>query len=145
MAAFGFARHGFRFCLPVLLLFGAFGCGGIGDVNGRITYKGKPVAIGSVLLLGKDKVPRQAALRNDGTFSFVGIPAGTFDVAVTSPDPRTLYAPASEKFGSQQPTAPADVRVWIPIPAKAGDPIQSGLKITVNRGPNAVELDINDN
>jgi hypothetical protein len=44
----------------------AAGCGGVADVSGKVTYKGKPVVTGSVTFYGPDKVPHVGAIDEKG-------------------------------------------------------------------------------
>ncbi len=137
-----------KLIVPLAMLFASVGCGGgVGDVSGKVSYKGKPVTMGSVLVIGSDKVPRYGPIQKDGQFAIAGVPVGEAKVAVNSPDPRTLHVSASNKLGGQSAAAPspADIAAWFPLPEKAGDPLQSGLTIAVNRGANVVALELKDN
>lgn len=129
-------------CLFVSFLSG---CGGSGDVTGKVTYKGKTVASGAVLLFASDQLPYYGAIQSDGTFTIPRVPLGEALIGVNSPDPKTLYAPAANKIGKKMPpSAPLDPSKWFPLPAKAGDPAASGLTCTIGSGPNVLNLDLKD-
>lgn len=121
------------------------GCGGSGDVSGKVTYKGKAVASGAVLVFASDQLPYYAEIQKDGSFAVAGVPRGEALIGVNSPDPKVLYAPVATKLGKKLPPAsPPDPRNWFPLPAKAGDPTTSGLTATIVAGPNVLNLDLKD-
>ena len=138
--------HHKRYCLLLALLLGATGCGGAGDVKGTITYKGKPVASGAVLILDRDGRAHYAPLQPDGSFAVPNVRRGEASLAVNSPDPRTILAAVGEKrVGQPQTSAPQPgADKWFPLPPKVGDPIQSGLKIAVRGGVNSIDIDLTE-
>jgi hypothetical protein len=83
----------------LLLLGGALvagGCGkGVGDVTGKVIYKGTPVAMGSVVLAGSDGIPHTGPIEEDGTYAVSDVPAETVKVGVLSPDPGPPLRPES--------------------------------------------------
>lgn len=128
-----------------MLLALCAGCGGSGDVTGKVTYKGKPVASGAVLMLASDHLPYYGEIQKDGSFTIPHVPRGAASIGVNSPDPKVMYAPHASKLGKKMPpTTPHDPRLWFPLPAKVGDPTTSGLTFTVVGGPNVVNLDLKD-
>lgn len=138
-----------RVSLLVVLLAGNVGCGGVGTVSGKVTYKGKPVTSGSVLMVGSDNQPHYGPLQQDGTYAIADVPQGEVRVAVNSPDPRVLYAPAptiklAKKEGQPPPAPPPqiDASKWFPLPVKAGDPQVSGVRVTVRGGPNSIDINL---
>src|SRR4051794_17669711 len=68
-----------------LLAFFALGCQGRGDMTGKVSYKGKPVPFGTVLVQSNDGSSHQANIEPDGTYSIQGVLVGTVRVAVNSP------------------------------------------------------------
>src|ERR1700733_14162024 len=56
--------------LGLLVLVFATGCGpGTSSVSGTVTYDGKPVCSGTVMLLADGASPLYAELKDDGTFA----------------------------------------------------------------------------
>jgi hypothetical protein len=137
-------------CL-VLLILGASGCGGAkGDLSGSVSYKGKPLAVGSVLLIGADTKPRTAWIEADGSYHFADVPVGEVKLAVYSPDPakkdkrrksdRKKPVPKDEPIAQEWPVG--DRTKWFAIPAEYGDVDHSGLRVTIHPGPNTYPLDM---
>ena len=76
------SSFGGRVCLFATMLLAA-GCGGgKADVSGKVTYKGKLLATGTVSMVGPDGMVRQGAINVDGTYQVTGVAAGSaFDRA----------------------------------------------------------------
>jgi hypothetical protein len=131
-------------------LLAAAGCGGTVDVSGKVTYQGKPVVFGTVVLIGPDGVPKSGPIKPDGTFRVDGVKVGTAKVAVSSPPPpgaQTARKPRGGREGDDKPPpdeAPADpevIRNWVALPEKYTHPAQSGLTADVQSGrPLELEL-----
>ncbi len=161
MTVLFFRRTGHPFltgCLALLTL-GAIGCGGEkGDLSGTVSYNGKPVVLGSVLLIGADAKPRTAWIEADGTYHFDDVPAGEAKLAVFSPDPakqdksRKKQAELKKKRLEKdkslppEPDSPAlpavDRTKWFAVPALYSDIDHSGLHVTIIPGPNTYHLDM---
>jgi hypothetical protein len=139
--------------LPLFLALAAVGCGrGVGDVSGKVTYDGSPVAMGSVVLVGSDGIPHSGQIDLDGTYAISGVPAETVKVAVLSPDPGPPLRPGDlppslaplmqEKkgikvdLGSSKP----DRRKWRRLPKQYENPHASGLTMEVTRGENTQNI-----
>jgi hypothetical protein len=153
---------------PLLLSLGATGCGGgSGDLSGAVSYQGKPLASGSILLIDADGKPRTARIQEDGSYHFAGVPVGEAKLAVyNSPDPakvdefrkreelrmKALREKSRVKRGILQedtPTeavAPAlptvDRTKWFAIPAEYGDLERSGLRVTIHGGTNTYPIEM---
>jgi hypothetical protein len=128
--------------LPLFfLLIFVIGCGPrTSDVNGTVTYKGKPVRIGNVMLSPDKGAHTYAELKDDGTFTALKVPVGSCRVTVTSPDPAR---PVIVKGESVAKKGPADPR-WFALPSNASDPEKSGLRFEVTSGVNNWEVKVND-
>jgi hypothetical protein len=71
-----------------LVLLALAGCGsGTGAVTGRVTFRGKAVESGSVVLMGADNKLVSGPLDAEGRYALNGVPLGTVQVAVVSPNP----------------------------------------------------------
>ena len=83
----------------LMSLLAAVGCGGgTADVSGKVTFKGKPVTYGTVMILGSGGLPKSGVLRPDGTFTVTGVPLGPVKVAVSSPRPPGLAGSVLSRF-----------------------------------------------
>jgi hypothetical protein len=110
------------------LLFGMIGCGGsgYGQVEGKITFKGQPLA-GMAVMFVPERGPAAAGLiADDGTYHLItkrpgdGALVGRCKVAIVSPD-------------ENKP---------LPIAKKYINPETSGLTAEVKEGNNVVNFDI---
>jgi hypothetical protein len=136
--------------LAVALPLAAAGCGGTTDVSGTVTYQGKSVVFGTVVLFGADGVPKSGPIKPDGTFRVNGVKLGTAKVAVSSPRP-----PGSQPVGKgrggrdaddkpppdEAPADPEVIRNWVALPEKYTDPDKSGLTADVQPG-RPLDLDL---
>src|SRR5581483_4523419 len=80
------------FCRPAVaaaLLVLAIGCGGYGDVSGKVTYKGKALVWGTVQFEGSDNMLKQGNINSDGTYSISEVAKGEAKVAVSSINPKS--------------------------------------------------------
>jgi hypothetical protein len=143
-------------CL-LLLALAADGCSkATGNLSGKISYNGKPLAVGSVLLIGVDAQPRTAWIEADGSYQFTDVPVGEAKLAVYSPDPdlaektrsKTKTNPGPKKAKQVRPKPSSwevsadDRRKWFAIPAKYGDVDQSGLRVTITSGLNNFPIEM---
>ena len=118
------------------------GCGRVGQVAGKVSYRDKPLPDGTVLLLASDGQAYDGQIQPDGTFVIHNVPAGAARVAVTS-----MTAGDADKSGGkgderakQRNIAKGGARSR--IPTKYSDFNQSGLTVTVEKGTTA-ELNLN--
>jgi hypothetical protein len=135
------------FCLSLAVA----GCSGRGTVSGKVTYQNQPLEYGSVAIAGADGIPRTARLHPGGLYTVADVPCGEARVSVHCPDPaeqERVFQDEQIKLqkGIQPPPdrkAPAlDRDKWVPIPAHYGDFNNSGLKLTVQRGDNPFDIDL---
>jgi hypothetical protein len=146
--------------LGLLVTFASSGCGlGQGKVAGTVTFRGKRVAVGTVVLVGSDGLPAYGNIREDGTYVIARVPTGAARVAVNSPDPAavarardklsrpaiSLPPPLTDKklvLPHPEPPAPADRKNWFPIPGQYANPKTSGLTCDVKEGSNTLNLEL---
>src|SRR5262245_2156892 len=104
-------RHVAATCLLLPLIGGLAGCGaGVGDVSGKVTYQGKTVVCGSVVLVGPDGMTKVGTIQQDGTYVVKGVGAGQVGVAVFSLDPARPLDPykAAQTHGKAATEPPSD-------------------------------------
>ena len=121
------------------------GCGGKGDISGKITFKGKPVAGGTVTFVAKDKMPYQGPIGEDGSYSLSGVPTGEVKIGVTSPRPGGLSAREKALQGDRREdvTGPKiDPKKWVAIPGDYAFFEKSGLSYVVKSGKNQHDIEL---
>jgi hypothetical protein len=136
-------RPRFRPVLGIgLLALVAVGCQSKGDVAGKVTFNGKPLVYGTVLLEGSDGPPVQAKIQGDGSYSARGLPVGEVRIAVNSPDPKSVGSHTRFKDPAKQPPPPPDVPGWFEIPQKYSTTTTSGLTRPITGGSNEVNIEL---
>lgn len=135
-----------RLIRPVILMaaLALAGCGGgETDVSGKVSYKGKPVVYGTVLLLDGTGAPKSGVIQPDGTFRVSGVRPGAVKVAVSSPRPPGAEPPRKQAGGRDDddkpppnvtPASPEVIKSWFALPDKYGDPNKSELTADVKAG-----------
>jgi hypothetical protein len=118
----------------------AVGCAGRGDVSGKVTYQGKPVVFGTILIQGRDG-PHQGNIERDGSFTVRGVPVGEVRVAVNSPNPKGIQLYPNKNPQYKQEPYP-DVPGWFGIPKKYESVESSGLVYTIKGGMNTIEVEL---
>src|SRR4051794_31559093 len=123
----------------VLVVTGVVGCGNA-NMAGKVTFDKKPVVFRTGLVIGPDRLPRQANVAQDGSYSIQDIPPGDVKVAVTSTDPRSLSKKILRREGVDPKLDPNfdKIQGWFPIPEPYADVATSGLTYTLSRGNNNV-------
>jgi len=135
-----------------IALLAATGCGGTADVAGKVTFQGKPVVFGTVVVIGSDGIPKSGAIQPDGTYRVRGVKTGTAQVTVSSPPPPGVATAGKKKGGRDEDDdrRPADAgnavspevaKGWFAIPDKYADPARSGLTAEVKSGQ-PVDIDL---
>ncbi len=118
------------------------------NVTGRVTYQGRPVIWGSVVIAGKDGRSAAGPIKPDGTFEVANAPTDAVSVAVVSRDPLLQTWATNIKVSRNRPTraafsaSPVDRKKWFPLPAKFEDPSNSGVATTLKRGDNEFNVDL---
>lgn len=138
----------------LLTLFAALGCGGgVGDVTGTVTYKGKPLDGGSIQYRSGGKTVA-AEISKDGKYSVAGVPAGSASIVVSYVDPkatdhfRAVSANSKQAGAGRTGADPAlkaaagDPSQFNKIPDKYSDFNGSGLTFEVKKGPNTNDVDL---
>jgi hypothetical protein len=129
------------FVLTAGLAFAAGGCGPrTADLTGKVTFDGKPVVFGNVVLIGADGATRYGPLQPDGSYRVDKVPVGPAKVMVSSPPPPGAGPPQEmtaidREKAAGAPPVPVDqtlAKNWFPIPSKYGNPAESGLTVNVD-------------
>ena len=129
----------FRLIAAALLVLMLVGCGR-GDMSGKVTFQGKPVVFGTVMVHGKDGL-RQGAIQPDGSFTVHDIATGEARVSVNSPNPKSIDLYPNKNPNFKQEPYP-DVPGWFAIPGKYGEVETSGLTYTIRGGNNAIDIEL---
>ena len=130
-----------------LTLAGA-GCSSSGTVTGKVTYKGEPLAGGTVLFVSEGRGSVSAQIGRDGAYTAEKVPTGTVQIAVetqsvkgSEPAPQATrqMPPAGLELPKAAENSPiyksrAGARRYTEIPKKYSDPKTSGLTCTVSGG-----------
>jgi hypothetical protein len=145
-------RHvtpGFRYLLVLALLtaLAAAGCGGgkAAKVSGKVTYRGKVLTMGSVVLVGEDGHSARGAIQPDGTYEIDRAPVGKDRAAVSNPPPagaRGGQALVGSPNDEEAKQARALAAQYVPTPEKYNDPQKSGLSFDVPSGGRTLDIDL---
>jgi len=139
-----------RRCFFVLLLaaVGAAGCGGPPPtVEGRVTYKGRPVTSGTVILVGENgHTSGPGYVRPDGTYFVPDAPTGTVRATLDSPPP-AAYARAkvAPKGLANDPEVREEMERaahYVAIPLKYRDAHLSDVAFEVKKGKNVQDIEL---
>jgi hypothetical protein len=135
-------------CLIALAGLLASGCGAnTSTLVGKVTYKGKPVVGGSVIVYCPDKQIVRGIIGPDGSYSIPNVPHGSAVVTVQSP----ARVPAGLRMkqtlppstgGPIPPTVDVNDTARVLIPQKYALPEESGLSVVVDRGQVTYDIDL---
>jgi hypothetical protein len=126
--------------IGLLALF-ALGCQGRGDMSGKVTYLGKAVPFGTVLVQSSDGSAHQANIERDGSYSVPGVLVGAVRVAVNSPNPKGITL-VPHKDPKKKSIPYPDVPGWFAIPSKYETVVTSGLTYTIKGGANSIDIEL---
>ncbi len=125
-----------------LVCFAVCGCGGPGDVAGKVTFNGKALSMGHVIIIASDKMSYSGAISETGDYTVGKVPPGPAKVAISNLNP--AFVTRSPRL-EQEPGAKTEVSKvsrdkWFPIPNEflAGE--TSGLTLTVRSGSNNFDI-----
>jgi hypothetical protein len=137
------------YCLFALVLLALAGCGATtGDVTGTVTYQGKTVASGTVIIAGSDSLPYYGTIEDDGSYIVPMVPIGSAKIAVVSPGPDAGKNRASplKTTKSVKPSAPPPVRgdpnKWFALPDEYRHFDTSNLTVAVTGGVNRRDIEL---
>jgi hypothetical protein len=127
----------------VIVGLSAYAAAASATVSGRVTFQGRPVIWGSVILVGSDGRSVVGRIQPDGTYTVTNAPMGEVGVSITSPDPLVQhYATQIKTSRDRIPVAqwaapPVDRQQWFVLPQRYENAKDSKLTLTVKRGSNS--------
>lgn len=122
--------------LVVIILIG--GCTKpMGEIQGRVTFRGQPIESGVVGWISADGRAVSATIAQ-GSYRLAKVPLGSAKIAVFSFPPAETFEPLHDRpndgKGAPASTAPPATRPFTPIPTRYQDHNQSGLTHEVTKG-----------
>jgi len=140
--------HRSRFVLAALACAAA-GCGGTGNVSGKVYFQDSPVSSGSVYFFRPGSNSVSVPIGADGSYHAENVPTGTVKVAVipVSGGPQVDAKAAGMMKGMQKTVAKDQAAVGevggakkkavkFSIPDQYQDPEKSGITVSIGRGDN---------
>jgi len=134
----------------LIILVGLFFLGRpSGVVKGKVTFRGKTVYTGAVVIVGKDGIAAAGAIETDGSYIVQKAPVGDVAIGVISKDP--IYLHHMTTLRSSRTPVPAsafrapsgiDRKKWFPIPKDYEEPVRSGLTFSVKKGDNQYDIEL---
>lgn len=114
------------------------------SVSGKVTYKGKPVTSGNVVIVGQDgKASPPGPIQPDGTYAIAGAPVGSVTAAVDNPPP--AEPPPNAPKNSNDPEVKQDKELaarYVATPDQYKDPKKSGLQHDLQSGSNTWNIEL---
>lgn len=83
-------------CLLLLRGWHSLAAVGTSPVQGRVTAADRPVTFGTVTIVTASGLVLTAPIKPDGTYVLPHVPPGPIQVAVSSPEPRSIFQKALE-------------------------------------------------
>lgn len=122
------------------------GCGGgSGNLQGRVTFQGKPVVSGTVQVFAVDGSVWTGDIATDGRYEVRGIPTGQAKIAVNSADRDQKTSLEKISHGPRAKEGPArggNPPGWFPLDSKYADPAKSGIKTAIGSGSNEFNIEL---
>lgn len=141
-------------CAVVFSLVVLAGCGSGGgkknlSLNGKVTYKGKPVTGGFMRLTPADgkTQPINCPINTDGTYMAVPPVLGEMKVSIETESMKGQTGVRYPNMKEDKGLATADtskIAKYVPIPRKYANPQTSNLTVTIQEGKNVKDFDLTD-
>lgn len=134
--------------LALLSSVAAAGCGNrkAVAVRGKVTYRGAPLTMGSVVLISEDgQTSARGPIQPDGTYEIDKAPLGKVKAGVSNPPPpgarggQPLSGPRNDPETKQ---ARALAGQYVPTPEKYTDPQKAGLSYDIPSGGRTLDIDL---
>lgn len=115
-------------------------------VSGKVSLRGKPLALGTVMLVDSTGLPKYGQIGAEGVYQVDDVRPGPVKATVSSPPPpgspaakaaargRGETGVKAEERGEAPPAQPAGAGGWFAIPDKYADPATSELMFEVKAG-----------
>jgi len=105
-------------------------------VSGKVTYRGRPLPVGTVMFLTSDNKILSGEIKGDGDYSVPHVPPGEVKISVSVPSPNTLKPQQKGMYGKagDNPTDESQAKALpkvIKIPDEYANAATSNLKYTV--------------
>jgi hypothetical protein len=150
------ATTGFRRVRGLAAVFGLslsflIGCGGTqdGTLSGTVTYQGKNLKGGDVIVLAADGKMVRAKIGADGSYTAPGVPPGEAKIGVDTGSAKPIKLPKGAKLPEKgpdgQPYNPGivtDKDLYTKLPPQFSDPTKSGLTVKVTGGAQKHDIPI---
>jgi hypothetical protein len=105
---------------------------GRSPVQGRVTAAGRPVTFGTVTIVTANGSVLTAPIKPDGTYVLPHVPPGPIQVAVSSPEPRSVFQKALDSPStSVTPKGPPGTGAPRTTPPKQGKPADDARGTTI--------------
>jgi hypothetical protein len=135
-------RFGFASTVVAFMTLAAVGCGGQGNVSGKVTYLGQPLVFGTVQFEASDGALKQSNINKDGTYSIQGLAVGAAKAAVNSPDPTSSDRRPPRREGTAAVVPLQEFPDWFPIPEKYQNLSKPQLSYTIKSGQNTIDIEL---
>jgi hypothetical protein len=104
-------------------------------VEGKVTYKGKPLPAGTIAFHPAKGKPVKAVIKEDGSYTAKDVPVGQVRVTI-----ETESVKKAAKKKDKVEKAPK----YVAIPLKYGDPKTTPLVVEVKAGRQIADIQLND-
>lgn len=142
-----FMTYGSLIALPLITIAGCDSC--TATVSGQVTYLGKPVPGGSVVLYCSDKQIVRGLIGPDGRYSIPNVPCGPAQVTIQSPSelPAGMRLQQHLPPTTNGPVMPAAAGApkagrGAGLPQRYSLPEESGLSVIVDRGQMTYDIEL---
>jgi hypothetical protein len=118
-----------------------------------VTYQGKPVVHGGVVLIGDGFRPRSGRIDPEGNYRISDVPSGLVRIAVVSPDPEPPSSSALQSMSKVKDKmkqdklqmakkVPVDRSKWFVLPKQYESTETSGITTTLQPGDNTFDIEL---
>jgi hypothetical protein len=108
-------------------------------LEGLVTYGGQPVTAGMVIARTEGNPPVRGFLGDDGHYRLDNVPLGEVQIGVNT---AAVRGAAKGKMMAKTQGKAKGLPKITELPPKYGDPAKSGIKTTIQKGPNVYDIAI---